>query len=81
LGPHGFDHAEVKPGVDHAGEDALFITADLKPGAPFIEGEVSDEALGGLIHALRKRGDRRFPYLHIRHPDQERAEPPSGPEL
>ena len=79
LGPFGFVHAEVRSGEDHAGEQALFIVADLKPGAPLIEGKVSDEALGGLIQALRKRGDQRFPYLHIRHPDQERAEPPSEP--
>jgi hypothetical protein len=75
LGSYGFEHAEVQFREDHEGEQALFITANLKPGASFVEGRVSDEAHRQVIEALLERGESRFPYLYIRHPDQERPDP------
>jgi len=75
LGPYGFDHVEIREDVDHADEPALFIDAWLKPNAPFISGKVSSKAHGALSDALLKQGERRFPYLFIRHPDDEHAEP------
>lgn len=80
LGPYGFDHAEVKAGVDHDGEDALFIDAILKPESPLVEGKTYSEALGALSRALLSRNDPRFPYLMLRHPDDEPAESSSTEE-
>jgi hypothetical protein len=75
LGPHGFDHAEVKVGYDHDDEEALFIDAILKPNSPLVEADAYSGALGALSDALLKNGDRRFPYLSLHHPDAEPAEP------
>jgi hypothetical protein len=75
LGRYGFEHADVQFREDHDGEPALFNTADLAPGAPFIEANVSDEAHRLVSEALLERGEKRFPYLYIRHPDQERPDP------
>jgi hypothetical protein len=79
LGPYGFDHAEVRVAPDHAGDEALFIDAVLKPKSGLVGGKVSNEAHGALSDALLAHGDRRFPYMSIRHPDDEPAELPSMP--
>lgn len=75
LGRYGFEHADVQFRNDHEGEPALFITADLAPGAPFVEPMVSDEAHRLVSEALLDLGEKRFPYLYIRHPEQERPDP------
>jgi len=75
LGPHGFDRAETTVGLDHDGQEALFIEAILKPNSKLIEATAYSAALGALSDALLKRGDRRFPYLTLRHIDAEPAEP------
>jgi len=75
LGPYGLDHVEAKAGIDHDGEPALFIDAILKPNSQLVAGKIYAEVLGALSDALLKRGERRFPYLSLRHPDEERAEP------
>lgn len=80
LGPYGYDHAEVRVGTDHAGDEAIFIDAILKPKSGLVGGKASGDALGALSNALLAHGDRRFPYVFIRHPDDEPTEPPSMPE-
>jgi hypothetical protein len=75
LGPYGLDHVEVKADIDHDGEPALFIDAILKPNSELVGGKVYADVLGALSDALLKGGERRFPYLMLRHPDEERAEP------
>jgi len=75
LGPYGLDHVQAKADVDHDGEPALFIDAILKPNSELVGGKVYVDVLGALSDALLKRGDHRFPYLTLRHPDEERAEP------
>jgi hypothetical protein len=75
LGPHGFDHADVRVDLDHDGEEALFIDAVLKPNSPLVEGKIYSKALGALSDALLKHGERRFPYLMLRHLDAEAPEP------
>jgi hypothetical protein len=79
LGPHGFDHVEVKEDLDHDGEPALFIYAFLKPKTPLIEAKIYGDAHKALSDALLRQGDRRFPYLFLRHPDDERENPTSTP--
>jgi hypothetical protein len=75
LSAHGLDYVEAKAGVDHDGEPALFIDAVLKPNSQLVGGKIYAEVLGALSDALLKHGERRFPYLFLRHPDEERAEP------
>jgi hypothetical protein len=79
LGPYGYDFAKVRPELDHDGEESLFIEAVLKPKSGFISADVSGDAHRALSDTLLKNGDRRFPYLFIRHPDDEPSEPPSAP--
>lgn len=80
LGAYGFDHADVRVDYDHDGEEALFIDAVLKPETPLVEGRIYSAALGALSNALLQRKDRRFPYLRLRHPDDERPESPWQPK-
>jgi hypothetical protein len=79
LGPYGFDYSDVRVDYDHDGEEALFIDAILRPKTPLIEGKVYSEALSALSNALLARKDRRFPYLMLRHLDEESAESPWPP--
>jgi hypothetical protein len=80
LGAYGFDHADVRVDYDHNGEEALFIDAILKPKTPLVEGKIYSTALGALSNALLSRSDRRFPYLRLRHPDDEPPESPWQPK-
>jgi hypothetical protein len=79
LGPHGLDHVEVKADEDHAGDPALFITAVLKPNTQLIGAKIYSDAHKALNDALLNEGERRFPYLFLRHPDDEREDPMSKP--
>ncbi len=74
LGQHGLDHVEVSQGLDHSGEEALFVLAVLAPQTPLIPGEVSIGANVALNANIRELGETRFAYLHIQHPDDERPE-------
>jgi hypothetical protein len=79
LGAYGLDHVEVNVGEDHTGDPALFVLAVLAPNSPLIPGEVSVAANVAVHDAVLKHGEQRFPYLFIRHPDDERPELASGP--
>ena len=80
LGSLGFDHAEARSGTDHEDEPAIYVKAVLKPGTPILGGKVSSRAHGALHDALIARGERRFPYFSLHHPDGETAAPePGGP--
>jgi hypothetical protein len=72
LGPHGFDHVEIREDVDHDGEPAVFVTAVLRTKALTIPGEVSASANVAVAQVLEKAGDHRLSYLYIRRPDDER---------
>jgi hypothetical protein len=74
LGSFGLDHVELKPGVDHDGEAALFVTAVLKPNTRLMPGEVSTSANVAVTQAMEKVGDERLSYLYIRRPDDQRPE-------
>ncbi|KAA5601847.1 hypothetical protein [Blastochloris sulfoviridis] len=78
LGPYGFDHAEVQVKEDHAGEEAIFINAILKPNSDLVGGAAATAADAALYDALLAQGDKRFAYIFIRHPDDEpSSEPPA----
>lgn len=76
LGKFGLDKVIVREGRDHDGEEALFIDARMKPGAPIVGGRISTAAHGALSEALLKAGERRFPYFNIRHVDEEPVDQP-----
>ncbi|KQP75142.1 hypothetical protein ASF60_08395 [Methylobacterium sp. Leaf113] len=63
LGPFGFDRAEVRPYVDHAGDEALAIVAHFKPSAVPAAQRPSVRAIGLLRSELLANGEERFPYL------------------
>ncbi|MFE1600848.1 hypothetical protein [Methylobacterium sp. ID0610] len=71
LGPTGFEHAEVEPCVDHAGDKALRVTAHCAPGNILVPGRPSVRAMGALRGALLDRDEERCPHLFSASPDDE----------
>ena len=74
LGTYGVDHVELRSGLDHDGEPALFITAFLRQRTPPIPGSVSVSANVAVSQVMRTSGDDRLSYLYIRRPDDDRPE-------
>jgi hypothetical protein len=71
FGSFGLDHVELKAGLDHDGDPAVFVTAILPPQAPPMPGEISGAANVVVAQVLHNAGDDRLSYLHIHHPDDE----------
>lgn len=59
----------VKSGFDHDGDAALFIDAILAPKAGLVPGEKSNSAIWSVRSSLVEKGELRFPYLNLKHPD------------
>lgn len=74
LADRGLDRVDVRSGVDHDGEPALFITAIFAPGSRRIGGEAANRSLASVSSALLDHGEARFPYLTNRYPDDEKPE-------
>jgi hypothetical protein len=74
LGAYGYESVEVISAPDHDEAPALFVRAILKPGSAMVRGEFFAAAHAALSQALLERGETRFPYLRMWHPDDERAE-------
>ena len=72
LGGVGFSEADALSGIDHDGDDALFVTAHFRPGFDVTPGAASADAMVALRNRLLELGDRRFPYLRYDYPDSER---------
>ena len=69
LGEGKITQILVKDGFDHDGEPALFIDAFLPLETPIISGATVNSALSSLRSTLIERGEFRFPYLRLKHPD------------
>lgn len=69
----GYDYVEVKTGLDQDEAPALYVTAVLKPKSSVVDGRTFSAALTALSDALLARGESRFPYLRLHHPDDVRA--------
>jgi hypothetical protein len=73
VGVYGFDGATVRAGLDHDGEEALFIEARYK----LTENEIEAGAFYGLTSALRgalaETGEDRFPYIRHRFDERQRV--------
>ncbi len=74
LADRGYDRVEVIAALDHDDLPALFITAVLKPRSPLVRGADFSAVLTDISQMLLERGERRFPYLQLSHPDDERSE-------
>ena len=74
LAPFGLESVEVSPYKDWVGEDALTVTARLRPDGPVIPGAISADAMGALSDALLDHGEERFPYLRFDHQEDEPIE-------
>lgn len=70
----GFVESEVRFGLDHDGERAIFVAARFRAGSGPIGGSASIRAMRALSDALLARGEERFPYLINEYPDDERPE-------
>jgi hypothetical protein len=68
------ENIEVRPGEDHAGEPALFVTVYLKAAQRRMSGSVLLDTIAAAATALREIDDYRFPYVTFLAPEDERAE-------
>ncbi len=75
LGGLGYDHAEASSGPDDNEALAIYVRAVLKPGTPILGGQIFAKAYGALDNALMSRGEKRFPYFSLHHPDGDVPEP------
>jgi len=74
LRDNGYVRVDVRGGVDHEGEPALFVDAVLGENIPPVPGAVINSALLALRQALFGSDESRFPYLRMVHPDDIYAE-------
>lgn len=69
----GLDHVELRAGIDHDGDAAVFVTAILPSQAPAVPGGIGAAANVAIARVLDHVGDERLSYLYLRRPDDERA--------
>lgn len=69
LASIGLNHVELKAGVDHDGDAAVFITAVLPSEAPLVPGDVGAAARVAVAKVLDRAGDDRVSYLYLRRAD------------
>jgi 3-dehydroquinate synthase class II len=76
LGSYGLDHVDLEAGLDHDGEQSLFVTAVLpqRTGPVPMPGDISTSANLAVAELMKKAGDERQSYLYIQRPDDERPE-------
>lgn len=81
LGSLGLDRIVVREDRDNADDPSLFVDAFLKAGSPPVAVEISTRVHHTLSRKLLEAGEDRFPYLRVRHPDDEEPEGDLPPEL
>lgn len=69
------DEIKIHSGIDHAGEQALFVNVRLKEGKKRLTPEKSVDLHLVMRDALQDIGDDRFPYLTFSAPDDNFAQP------
>ena len=75
LGKYGYMGAEVRSGLDHSDEPAVYVKALLGEGGPAMEPTTLMSAHLALSDALLAEGEERFPYLETkRSNDDDRPE-------
>ncbi len=73
LGRFGLERVEVRGGVDHAGEPAIFVDAWYRLVDEPIDPEVLAEGRLAILDLLAERGDERFPYLRNHFDEKQRV--------
>ncbi len=66
LAAFGFQHVEVRSGLDYSNEPAVYVDAILGDGAPALASTTLMDAHLALSDALLARGEDRFPYLQTK---------------
>ena len=77
----GFDRMIVREAMDSTDDPSLFLDVFLKPGSGPVPSEVSSRVRHALSQKLLNAGEARFPYLRLRHPDDEEPEGPTSLEV
>lgn len=65
LGESGFDHADVRSGKDHDGDEAIFVRAVLRTSEEILPPQLFTRAYEVLDNTLQARGEMRFPYFSV----------------
>jgi hypothetical protein len=73
--PAALAQIKIHPGVDHAGEPALFVSVRLKSGKERLAPDKSVDLQIAMRDALQEINDDRFPYLTFSAPDDDLAQP------
>lgn len=69
------DQIKIHSGIDHVGEQALFVNVRLKSGKERLAPEKSVDLQLAMRDALQEIDDDRFPYLTFSAPDDDLAQP------
>lgn len=72
MGRYGFTNASVEPGLDHDGDEVLFIDAAYNYSDRPIESGATFGLVSELLDALEEIGEFRFPHTRHRFPDRQR---------
>ena len=71
MGSYGFERVAVSTGVDHDGDEVLFIDAEYK----YLKRPIDVRATVGLTNELRdaleRLGEDRFPHVRHRFDDRQ----------
>jgi hypothetical protein len=65
----GYESVAVRLEDDNDGDPAIYIDANLAPDTPLVDPKIYMDALSTLRDELIYNGERRFPYLYTKHPD------------
>lgn len=70
---HGIDYDSIDAasGVDQGGDQALFVTLNMKRDAPIISGRRLADLHVALLGAVEADGEERFVYFNVDWPDDE----------
>jgi hypothetical protein len=74
FGNAAIENIDVRPGEDHTGGPALFVTIYLKAQQKRMSGSRLLDTIAAATTALREMGDERFPYVTFLAPEDEHAE-------
>ena len=74
LGGSGFDHAEIRSGKAHDGDEAIFVKAVLKTTDDILAPHLFTRAYEVLDNTLQARGETRFPYFSVERADDDLGE-------
>jgi hypothetical protein len=69
FGREGFEGLDVKAGLDHADEPAVFIRAKVKGAVDEILQQKLSNLRTEIFELFRREGEDRFPYIWVDYDD------------